>query len=171
MGPTPAPVVQNPLFERQHTVHLYQLLAGASVEIDIDRDSILPDYNSDGEFGVPQLVAGQTVTARQALCGRWSDWSAAVRVQGAPPRVGPPIIEPKHYPCAGLVRLTEGLPGEVQVYADQILIGTGEGRFIPVLPHLWAGQVLTATRTVGDVTSNPSGPVAVLPAHEVFAWF
>ena len=99
------------------------------------------------------------------MCGRWSDWSE-VTVQGPPGRVDPPTIEPKHYPCARLVRLTEGLPGEVQVYADQNLIGTGEGKFIPVLPHLRAGQVLTATRTIGGVTSNPSSPVTVSSAPE-----
>lgn len=165
LGRTPAPVLQNPLIEGQHTVRLYHLLPGASVEIDIDGHSILADYNSDGRFGVPQLAAGQTVKARQALCGRWSDWST-VTVQGAPGPVAPPTIEPKHYPCAGLVRLTEALPGEVEVYADQILIGTGEGRFIPVLLHLRAGQVLTATRTVGGVTSSPSRSVTVLQAPE-----
>ncbi|HVR99280.1 MAG TPA: hypothetical protein VMW27_21850 [Thermoanaerobaculia bacterium] len=112
------------------------------------------------------LAAGNVLTVVQTLCGH-SEESDPVEVQPAPPKVLPPVVIPPLYECGTAVQVSGLHPGAmVRVYLDGIPIGTrwaGEESSVSVTasPALVSKHQVTATQTVGSVTSLPSAPVPV----------
>lgn len=159
-----APMIDEPVSEGQSSVFVFNLENSVKVEIAVDGKSIgCADYDSDYEFGLGyKLGAGQKIKARQGLCGNWSPWSKEVVVQPRPKRIPPPKLEEPLYPCANMVRIADKINRSlVRVYADQVFIGKGKMSLINVAPHLVTKQKITATQTVGNITSKPSEPVVV----------
>lgn len=84
-------------------------------------------------------------------------------------RLSPPTVNAPLYECATAVTVAGFVPGaKIDIYANGVsLIGSGVsdapwGQSFPVTPPLSAGQVITATQSVGGDTSAPSKGVTVV---------
>lgn len=159
-----APRIGSPIIEGERAVFVFHLVNSATVEIAVDGISRgESDYEGKNKFDLGlQLSSGQSVKARQGLCGVWSPWSGEVRVGGFTGDVAAPVLEELHYSCATMVRTIGKLEGSIiEVYVDGIFAGEHKSRVVPVVPHLRAGQTVTAFQRMGTRRSNESLPIIV----------
>jgi hypothetical protein len=184
----PAPRVLEPIFEGDTSVILQDLLNSAKIEVAVFAEwspSSPPswqtvgraDYAGVDEFGLAELVAGQMVRARQALCGNWGPWSKEASVRHAPQQLAPPKVTEPLYACANHVSVEGRCDGAfVNVFAEvevkskeakpeernrKVFLGKAKLSWVPVLPHLLEGWTITATQSTGRTESLPSQPVPV----------
>lgn len=158
-----APMICEPVSEGNRSVFVLNLENSVKVEITVDGKSIgRADYAGDYEFDLGyELKSGQKIKAGQGLCGNWT-WSKEVTVKPLPKEVLPPKLEEPLYPCANIVKIADKIEGSlVKIYADHIFIGNGKMSLINIAPHLVAKQKITATQTVGNITSKHCNPVVV----------
>jgi hypothetical protein len=160
-NPPNAPEIVAYVWEGDRRVVLSRLLDSAQIEIAVNGSSLgIVDFTEEFDVGIP-LVAGQSVKARQRLCGIWSDW-CEVNVHPRPATLRAPVIEEPLYGCANIVRIAEKVQGAlVEVYVDDVYAGESKSLHVSVIPHLVPRQSVTAIQRCGDVVSARSQPVIV----------
>jgi outer membrane protein assembly factor BamB len=129
ISPVLPPVVLEPLCAGQRTVSVAFYQVGALIEIFQNGVSLgtgwAPEDPSHA-FGVPPLVGGDHVTARQTLCGMTSVDSNAVPVDPAPMSLPTPEIPGPLYECGAAVRV-QNLHIGARVYVFSTLLGAEIG--------------------------------------------
>lgn len=175
--PIPAPTVASPLCAGGTTVTLSGLEFGALVEILVN-GSLLGQAEAPHEgtfdFPVPPLPGNRVVTARQSLCGKWSDLSNAVLIDPAPGALPTPKIPGPLFECAGVVHVENLHPGtRVYVYSQQLGAPIGEAQVyeneadVTVAPLLMKGDEIFAVQRGCGLVSSKSATVVVKDLEEL----
>lgn len=167
--PPPPPTINAPILDgATHVTGLGR--SGATVTIFVDgietASGTVGDAVTAFDIQVAALHAGQAIRATQKRQGQTSSPSNTVIVSAAPVTPPPPVL---HSPlAAGAMQVTgTAIPDAiVSVSVDGAVHGSGSastaGVFdVMVMPVLAEGQHVSATQTVGGLTSNPSNMVVV----------
>jgi outer membrane protein assembly factor BamB len=170
-APVLPPVVVGPLCAGQNSVTLTDYVPGARIEIFQSGMSLgvgqAPEQASF-DFPVAPLTGGDTVTARQMLCGISSVDSNAVPVDPAPASMPTPKVPGPLYECASVVRV-ENVHIGARVYVVSKLLGAEIGDMqafattvdVPVAPLLIASDQIHAMQIGCGHTSHASAPQPV----------
>lgn len=168
ISPVPPPVVMEPLCAGQQTVSVTDYQPGALIEIFQNGVSLgtgqAPE-DASFPFGVPPLVGGDVVTARQTLCGKTSVDSNAVPVDPAPKNMPTPHIPGPLIECGAVVRV-QNLHIGARVYVFSTLLAgeigdrqaTATTVDVPVGPLLIAGDHIFARQIGCGLISHDSTP-------------
>jgi hypothetical protein len=166
------PVVNEPLCAGQTTVTVTDYKPGALIEIFQNGVSLgigqAPEDPSF-PFGVPPLVAGDVITARETLCAKTSVDSNAVPVDPAPKNMPTPVVPGPLVECATVVRV-ENLHIGARVYVFSTLLAAEIGDAqafdttvdVPVAPLLILGDKIFARQIGCGHTSHNSTPPKVV---------
>jgi hypothetical protein len=162
------PVVSEPLCAGQTTVTVTDYKPGSIIEIFQNGVSLgtgqAPEEPSF-PFGVPPLVGGDVITARQTRCGKTSVDSNAVPVDPAPKSMPTPVVPGPLVECASVVRV-ENLHIGARVYVFSTLLAAeiGDAQVfdttvdVPVAPLLILGDKVVARQIGCGQTSHDSTP-------------
>lgn len=163
--PPAPPLVSEPLIEGATSV-AGSGVPGAVVEVTVDGAAVssgLVDGSGRFELTVPPLGAGSVVRATQTVAGVRSPLSVPVIVRARPPT---PMLTPPLLQGSTAVTGTGVIGAEVDVFVSGALAGSGTvdaaGVFSVRVAPLVAGQQVTATQTIGEVTSALSAPLRVV---------
>jgi outer membrane protein assembly factor BamB len=168
ISPIPPPVVKEPLCAGQTSVSVTNYQPGALVEIFQSGVSLGVGQAPEGpsfDFGVPALVGGAVVTARQTLCGKTSADSNAVPIDPAPNSMPTPHVPGPLFECGAVVRV-QNLHNGARVYVFSTLLGAEIGDAqafantvdVPVAPLLIAGDHIFARQIGCGLISHDSNP-------------
>ncbi len=179
--PVPPPVVVGPLCTGATEVRLSGLLYGSQVRILQDGTELgTAQSPTEGtyDFPVPPLSPpshhGGHVTARQELCGDWSDDSDPVEVDPAPDEIPTPHIPEPLFECASAVFVENVRPG-ARVYVVSKMLGATIGEahattdelLVAVAPLLIVDDEIFAYQLGCGMKSAESSPVVVRRLEEL----
>jgi hypothetical protein len=164
------PVIRGPLAAGSTVVSLSNVAAGAEVRVfsggAVLATEIVPADAGGVDVAVPQLVAGERLSASQRLAGVESAFSSEVVVGAVP--AAPAITEPL-FAGSAIVAVTGVSEGaDVNVFANGVLIGAAvvpagqRSADVPVDPVLAIGSAVSAVQRVNGSASEPSRAAMVV---------
>ncbi len=179
-GPLSPPIIQPELYACASSISVSGFVPGAKIDIYANRTTRIGGGVSDSPWGQvysvnPELIAYDSITARQTFDGITSPHSKALQVRSyrkdGPGGLTKPELEEPIYDCGGAIgvrNLVRG--GLLKVYADGVEIGRvkgcGVGQWLTVSPLFSTGQYISADEELCTQTSPKSDSVLVGPAPD-----
>lgn len=128
--------------------------------VEVPEAVVVPAGSTAASFTVTGNRVGGPVAIKAKLNGTSATAFVTVRERPVPPNLVEPLVE-----GATLVSGTGIASALVQVFIDGVDAGAltagPDGRFVMAVVPLRAGQMVTATQTLHELTSDPSAPVLV----------